>query len=112
MSELVTEKMEGAEQIVEKMDEDAEQIVYSPEIISEIMPEKRRYRGQRGCDKTPRRINQNSIMNLKPYRNETLVEEDMSNKLPDKTIIICGVVLLVVIVCVTLWKKNKLYAEN
>ena len=61
MSELVTEKIDETEQIVEKTGEYAEQIDSSPEIISEIMPEKRRYKGQRGRDRAPRKINQNSI---------------------------------------------------
>lgn len=92
MSELITEKIE-----------ETEQIDSTPEIISEIMPEKRRYRGQRGRDKTPRRVNQNSIMNLKPYRNETIDGECVTIHTSNKMMWIVGIIAFVIIVGVIAW---------
>ena len=113
MSELVTEKIVETEQIVEKMDEDAEQIGYSPEIISEIMPEKKRYRGQRWHDKAPRRINRNSMMNLKPYRDKPIaIEESKNVQVNNRTITDIGIVLLLAASAIIAWKAIKWWKEN
>ena len=117
MSELITEKIEETEQIVEKMVEDVEQIDSSSEIISEIMPEKRRYRGQRGRDRNPRRINQNSMMNLKPYRNEITNEDYTNTQILDKKIWVIGIIGFLIMISVIIWivvkriHKNSLYVE-
>ena len=105
MSELITEKIDETEQIVEKIDEDTEQIDSSPERISEIMPEKRRYRSQRGRDRTSRRVGQNSMMNLKPYMNEVIASEENTDvQLPDKTVKVIDIILLFVIIGIIIWK--------
>ena len=124
MSELITEKMENAEQILvetefvpEKIGTDTEQIDYSPEIISEIMPEKRRHRGQRGPDRTPRRINHNSMMNLKPFQQETIIEESTNVQISNKMMGVIGIAVLAVIIGLIIWEvtewRNKIsiYAE-
>ena len=45
----------------EKIGSDTEKIEVNTEKIPEIIPEKTRYRGQRGPDKAPRRINPKSL---------------------------------------------------
>jgi len=69
MTELIqitTEKMENSS---EKILPDTEKIAPVTEKIAEIIPEKIRYRGQRGADKTPRSFSPNSLRNLRQYRN-------------------------------------------
>ncbi len=76
------------------------------------MPEKRRYRDQRGRDRTPRRINQNSIMNLKPYRNEVVTAEDKNVQMWNKTMTAIGIVLLLVASAIIAWKVIKWWKEH
>jgi len=59
----------------ENIDSDTEKIEVNTEKMPEIIPEKTRYRGQRGPDKAKRRINPKSLGNLKPFQN--LSEKDI-----------------------------------
>ena len=67
------------------------------------MSEKKRYRGQ---DKTPRQLNYNSIMNLKPFKSNavTLERETTDMGLSDDGIRIIGIVLLITIFTIVIWK--------
>jgi len=75
MTELIQETTEKMENSSEKILPDTEKIAPATEKkgsqtekIAEIIPEKR-YRGQRGADKTPRSFDPNSLRNLRQYRN-------------------------------------------
>ena len=70
------------------------------------MPEKRRYRGQRGQDKVPRQLNYNSMMNLKPFKSNavTLERETATLGLSDGEVRIIGIVLLMTIFGIVVWK--------
>ena len=76
------------------------------EIIPEKIPEKRRYRGQRGQDKTPRQLNYNSMMNLKPFKSNaiTLERETTTMGLSNDESKIIGIVLLMAIFGIVIWK--------
>jgi len=62
----MTELIQGT---TEKMENSSEKILTDTEKIAEIIPEKIRYRGQRGADKTRRSFSLNSLRNLRQYRN-------------------------------------------
>ncbi|MDH5431650.1 MAG: hypothetical protein OEW78_07195 [Nitrosopumilus sp.] len=120
MNEIITEQIEFpeimqvdteliSEQIndyTEKIGTNSEQIDDFPEIIPEKITEKKRYRGQRGQDKVPRRLNYNSIMNLKPFKSNaiTLERETTTMGLSNNEIRIIGIVLLTAIVGIVIWK--------
>ena len=74
-SEKIVDSTEKISDSTEKISSDTEKIPQIPE----KMTEKRR-KGQRGQDKKPRKINQNSLRNLKPFQNlsekGTLVYQD------------------------------------
>ena len=74
-SEKIVNSTEKISDSTEKIGLDTEKIPKIPE----KMTEKRR-KGQRGQDKKPRKINQNSLRNLKPFQNlsekVTLVYQD------------------------------------
>lgn len=120
MNEIITEQIQHSEiipanaeliseQIIndtEKIGTITEQIDNFPEIIPEKMPEKRRYRGQRGQDKAPRQLNQNSLMNLKPFKNNivALERETTFIGLSDDKVTIIGIILLIAIFGIMIWK--------
>jgi len=91
----------------EKIGSDTEKIEVNTEKIPEIIPEITRYRGQRGPDKAPRRINPKSLGNLKPFQNIPVPKPNS-----DKWIwIVIGIVIVLAITFV-IWKiyqrkKNK-----
>jgi len=91
----------------EKIGSDTEKIEVNTEKIPEIIPEITRYRGQRGPDKAPRRINPKSLGNLKPFQNIPVPKPNS-----DKWIwIVIGIVIVLAIIFV-IWKiyqrkKNK-----
>ena len=108
-TELVSEQSNDS---TEKIGTNTEQIDEFSEIIPEKMPEKRRYRGQRGQDKIPRQLNYNSIMNLKPFKSKAVtIEKETSIGLSDDEVRVIGIVLLMaifgVIVCKIIeWLKE------
>jgi len=119
MNEIITEKIEFpeimpvetefvSEQIndyTEKIGTNIEQIDEFPEIIPEKITEKRRYRGQRGQDKAPRQLNYNSMMNLKPFKsNAVTLERETTMGLSHDEIRIIGIVLLIAIFGIIIWK--------
>ena len=77
-SEKIVDSTEKISDSTEKIGSDTEKIPQIPEKMTEKITEKRR--GQRGQDKKPRKINQNSLRNLKPFQNlsekVTLVYQD------------------------------------
>ena len=58
----------------EKIDENSEKITSDTEKIPEIIPEKKKSKGERGPDKNKRRFNQNSLKNLIQYKNNIFEE--------------------------------------
>jgi len=108
----MSEKKEfSSEKIVnstEKIGLDAEKIEFTTEKIPEIIPEIKRYRGQRGPDKARRRINLNSLRNLKPLQNATFEQTHDS----DKWIwIIVGIVVAIIAIIVG-WKIYERWKEK
>ena len=93
-------------ELPEKIGTNTEQIDKFPEIIPEKMPEKRRYRGQRGQDKAPRQLNYNSLMNLKPFKSNSvnLEKETIDGRLSNDEVRIIGIALLIVTGVIVLWK--------
>ena len=67
-SEKIVDSTEKISDSTEKISSDTEKIPQIPEKMTEKITEKRR-KGQRGQDKKPRKINQNSLRNLKPFQN-------------------------------------------
>lgn len=119
MNETITEQIEFPEKMpveteliseqsndsTEKIGTNTEQIDNFSEIIPEKIPEKRRYRGQRGQDKAPRQLNYNSIMNLKPFKSKAVtIEKETSIGLSDDEVRIIGIVLLMAIFGIIVWK--------
>jgi len=120
MNEIITEQIEFPEimqvdteliseqinDIPEKIGTNSEKINDFPEIIPEKITEKRRYRGQRGQDKVPRRLNYNSMMNLKPFKSNavTLERETAFMGLSNDEVRVIGLVLLIAIFGVVVWK--------
>ena len=120
MSEIITEKIEFPEimpveteliseqidEFTEKIGTNTEQIDEFTEIIPEKITEKKRYRGQRGQDKIPRQLNYNSMMNLKPFKSNAvaLQREATTMGLSNDDIRIIGIVLLVTICLIVVWK--------
>ena len=119
MSEIITEKIEFPEimpvntELISEPTIDTSEIIGTytekiddfSEIISEKMPEKRRYRGQRGQDKAPRRLNGNSLMNLKPFKSKAItIERNTIAGLSDDEVRIIGIILLLLISRILVWK--------
>jgi len=127
MTEVITEKIEFPELMpveteliseqfndyTEKIGTNTEQIDDFSEKIPEKITEKKRYRGQRGQDKSPRQLNYNSLMNLKPFKSNavTLEKETNSTELFTTILKIIGNVLLVIIGIVIVWKIIKWLEE-
>ena len=127
MTEVITEKIEFPELMpveteliseqfndyTEKIGTNTEQIDDFSEKIPEKITEKKRYRGQRGQDKSPRQLNYNSLMNLKPFKSNavTLEKETNSTELFTTILKIIGNVLLVIIGIVIVWKIIKRLEE-
>jgi len=96
----------------EKIGSDTEKIEVNTEKIPEIIPEKTRYRGQRGPDKAPRRINPKSLGNLKPFQNIPFEQTNGSNNL---VWIIMGIIALLVAIIIWRiyeWQKDKNTSER
>ena len=92
----------------EQMDSDTEKIEVSTEKIPEIIPEIKRYRGQRGPDKARRSISVNSLRNLKPFQNATFEQTNAS----DKWIwIIIGIVIAIIAIILG-WKIYEWWKEK
>ena len=120
MSKVITEKIEFPEIIPVKTEfvseqindyteiigTNTEKIENFSEIIPEKMPEKKRYRGQRGQDKVPRQLNYNSMMNLKPFKSNavTLERETAILGMSTDEVRIIGIVLLLAIFGIIIWK--------
>ena len=120
MNEIITEQIEFPEimqvdteliseqinDIPEKIGTNSEKINDFPEIIPEKITEKRRYRGQRGQDKVPRRLNYNSMMNLKPFKSNTAIleREEKTMMLSNTNIKIIAIVLLLMTSGIIVWK--------
>lgn len=127
MTEVITEKIEFPELMpveteliseqfndyTEKIGTNTEQIDDFSEKIPEKITEKKRYRGQRGQDKSPRQLNYNSLMNLKPFKSNavTLEKETNSTELFTTILKIIGNVLLVIAGIVIVWKIIKRLEE-
>ena len=119
MNEIITEKIECPEimpvetelileptiDASEIMGTNTEKINEFSEIIPEKITEKRRYRGQRGQDKAPRRLNGNSLMNLKPFKSKAaIIERDTIAGLSDDEIRVIGIILLLLMSGILVWK--------
>ena len=59
----------------EKIDENSEKITSETEKIPEIIPEKKKSKGERGPDKNKRRFNPDSLKNLMQYKNNFVEEK-------------------------------------
>ena len=101
-AELISEQIIDASEIIGT---NTEKIDYFSEIIPEKMPEKKRYRGQRGQDKVPRQLNPNSIMNLKPFKSKAVtIERNTIVGLSNDEVRIIGIILLLLISGILVWK--------
>jgi hypothetical protein len=119
MNEIITEKIEVPEimpvdtELISEIIIDTSEIIGTntekidefSEIIPEIITEKRRYRGQRGQDKAPRQLNYNSIMNLKPFKSNTVTLERETTfiGLSNDEVRVIGIVLLMAIFGIVIW---------
>ena len=96
-TEKIVPPIEKIIQNTEKIDKDSEIIV-------------KKYRGNRGPDKKPRRINENSIRNLKPFSSISEKIQNKSNnsslKLSSK-ILILFFIIFVMIIGWHIWKYYK-----
>jgi hypothetical protein len=109
-TELISEQINDN---TEKIGTNTEQIDELTEIIPEKIPEKRRYRGQRGQDKSPRQLNYNSIMNLKPFKSKAVtIEKEIPIGLSDDEIRVIGIILLMVIFGIIVWKIIEWLKES
>ena len=119
MNEIITEKIKFPEIMPVNTELILEPIIDTSEIIgtntekigdfSEIIPEKitekRRYRGQRGQDKAPRRLNGNSLMNLKPFKSKAVtIERDTIVGLSNDEVRVIGIILLLLMSGILVWK--------
>jgi hypothetical protein len=120
MNEIITEDVEFSEIVpvnteliseqiddyTEKIGTNTEQIDEFSEIIPEKITEKKRYRGQRGQDKVPRRLNNNSLMNLKPFKSNTVTLEKETKiiTLSNDNIKIIAIALLLAMSGIVVWK--------
>lgn len=107
MTEQITDFAETSTEVTEKIGSGAEKIEVGTEKIPEIIPEIKRYRGQRGPDKAGRSINVNSLRNLKPLQNATFEQTNAS----DKWIwIIIGIIA--VLVGILIWRIYEWWKEK
>jgi len=67
----------------EKIDENSEKITSETEKIAEIIPKKKKSKGERGPDKNKRRFNPNSLKNLIQYKNNIFEETKPIWKKPE-----------------------------
>ncbi len=67
----------------EKIDENSEKITSDTEKIAEIIPEKKKSKGERGPDKNKRRFNPNSLKNLMQNKNKIFEEKKPIWKKPE-----------------------------
>jgi len=108
MSEQIIDFSEISTVDTEKIGSRTEKIEASTEKIPEIIPEIKRYRGQRGPDKAHRSISVNSLRNLKPLQNATFEQTNDS----DKWIwIIIGIVIAVIAIILS-WKIYEWWKEK
>jgi len=91
----------------EKIATDIEKIETQTEKTTEKIPEKIRYRGQRGDDKVRRRYNQNSLKNLKQFKNTIPQKPDSNNWIWIVVGIAITVVLAIIIWRIYVWWKEK-----
>jgi len=98
MSEIIEVSPEKTANLSEKIVFNIEKIDTEAEKITEIIPEKKRGKGQRGMDKAPRRYNQNSLRNLKQFKNIIPQKPDSNNWIW----IIVGIMVVVVIAIIML----------
>jgi len=78
----------------EKIDENSEKITSETEKIVEIIPEKKKSKGERGPDKKKRRFNPNSLNNLMQNKNNIVEEKKPIWKTPKFWIAIGGITAL------------------
>jgi len=107
MTELIqatTEKMENSSK---KILPDIEKKGSQTEKIAEIIPEKIRYRGQRGSDKTRRSFSPNSLRNLRQYRNGIPQKTGSNNWIW----IVIGIVIAIII-GIVVWRVYEWWKEN
>ena len=108
MSEIIENSDLEFTDSTEIIKDDSEKI----EEFTEKMPKQRRYRGQRGQDKIPRRMNLQSMRNLKPFQNLPKVSQNTSQ------VGLWLVALMVVILAaLSIWivfhrSKNKNFKET
>ena len=108
MTEQIMDFAETSTEVTEKIGSGAEKIEVGTEKIPEIIPEIKRYRGQRGPDKARRSISVNSLRNLKPLQNATFEQTNAS----DKWIwIIIGIVIAIIAIIVG-WKIYEWWKEK
>ncbi len=108
MTEQIMDFAETSTEVTEKIGSGAEKIEVGTEKIPEIIPEIKRYRGQRGPDKARRSISVNSLRNLKPLQNATFEQTNAS----DKWIwIIIGIVIAIIAIIVG-WKIYERWKEK
>jgi len=108
MAEQIIDFSEISTVDTEKIGSGAEKIEASTEKIPEIIPEIKRYRGQRGPDKAKRSISLNSLRNLKPLQNATFEQTNAS----DKWIwIIIGIVIAIIAIILG-WKIYEWWKEK
>ncbi len=91
----------------EKIENSSEKILPDTEKIAGIIPEKIRYRGQRGADKTPRSFSPNSLRNLRQYRNGIPQKTGSNNWIW----IVVGIVIAVII-GIVVWRVYEWWKEN
>jgi len=92
----------------EKMENSSEKILPDTKKIAEIIPEKIRYRGQRGADKTRRSFSPNSLRNLRQYRNGIPQKTGSNNWIWIVIAIIIAIIIGIVVWRVHVWwKKNR-----
>ena len=92
---------------IEKIIPDIEKIDTVTEKITEIIPEKIRCRGQRGMDKAPRRYNQNSLRNLRQFKNTIPQKPDSNNWIWIVVGIVIAVVIAIIMWRIYVWWKEK-----
>ena len=114
MTELIQITTEKIENSSEKILSDTEKIAPATEKkgsqtekIAEIIPEKIRYRGQRGSDKTPRSFSPNSLRNLRQYRNGIPQKTGSNNWIW----IVIGIVIAIII-GIVVWRVYEWWKEN
>ena len=111
MSEKIMDFPETITDNTEKIGSESEKIEINSEKIAEFIPEKRE-KGQRGPDKSKRRINPNSLRNLKQYQH-TLPRNTENSR--NWIWILIGIIITVVGILIWLIyqsRKEKRQAEK